>query len=80
MGLADKLTALAARVDVSPVCTVGVILASLEEEDSKALQSALTSQASTRGIHEALKSEGFKIDRQTVSLHRKGFCRCKEAE
>jgi hypothetical protein len=80
MSLENKLNSLKQIRDLNNVCTVGGIINELPEVEKKALVSALSSKASTRGIYDALKSEGFKIDRQTITLHRKGYCRCKEQE
>lgn len=80
MGLASKLNALTETSAVKhDTCSVGLLLFELTEDDRKALQSALTSPASTRSIYDALRTEGFRIDRQSLTLHRKGFCRCKES-
>lgn len=80
MGLANKLSNLNEFTFKTNKCSLGVLIDDLPEEDRRALANALESKASNRGIHEALRSEGFKIDRQTITLHRKGFCRCKETE
>jgi|DEB19_MinimDraft_3_1074340.scaffolds.fasta_scaffold00387_6 predicted transcriptional regulator len=79
MGLKDKLANLP-EVSHPLYCTLGKILDELPKEDKDALTSALVSHASTRSITEVLRTEGYKVDRQTVTLHRKGFCRCKEAK
>jgi hypothetical protein len=79
MGLANKLNALADNSQKrSDACPLGNLIDELSEEDSVALRTALASPASTRSIFDALRAENFKIDRQTITLHRKGFCRCKE--
>lgn len=80
MGLANKLSNLHEFTYKTKKCPLGLLIDDLSEEDKQALTSALESKASNRGITEALRSEGFKIDRQTITLHRKGFCRCKETE
>jgi hypothetical protein len=79
MGLANKLNNLNDAQYRGVKCPLGTLIDSLPEEDRQALVSAIESKASTRGIHDALKSENFKIDRQTITLHRKGYCRCKES-
>lgn len=79
MGLAHKLNELTAVSEQRlSECTVGQLIESLSADDASALISALNSPASTRSIHEALKAESYKVDRSLLSLHRKGFCRCKE--
>lgn len=81
MGLKDKLEQI--KPGANPLdgfCTVGKIIEQLPKEDGEALISALKSRASTRAIYRVLKDEGFKLERQTVTLHRKGFCRCAEAK
>lgn len=80
MTLENKLNSLKHTRSSKSVCTVGEIINELPQAEKDALISALDSRASTRGIFDALKSEGFRIDRQTVALHRKGYCRCKEQE
>ena len=79
MSLKEKLNSLP-DVSRGTSCTLGKIINELPREDSEALINALSSGASTRAIFDVLKTEGYKIDRQTVTLHRKGFCRCTEAE
>lgn len=79
MGLKDKLVNLQQNPDPT-FCTLGNIIHGLDSDDKDALLSALNSPASTRAITEVLKTEGYKIDRQTITLHRKGFCRCKEGQ
>lgn len=59
------------------VCPVVRILNSLDEEDKTALTAVLSSTASTRSIHTALREVGHAIDRQSISLHRDQRCRCK---
>lgn len=80
MSLENKLNSLTQMRNLKNVCTVGDIINELPQAEKDALISALESRASTRGIFDALKSEGFRIDRQTITLHRKGYCRCKEQE
>lgn len=79
VGLAHKLNQI---VSVSQLrkddCPVGQLIDSLDKEDADALRSALESSASTRSIHGALRAESYRVDRGLLSLHRKGFCRCKE--
>jgi len=80
MGLANRLDALASTSQENiDVCPLGKIINDSSEEDRRAILKVLASPASTRSIWEALKAENFKLDRQTVALHRKGFCRCQEA-
>lgn len=80
MGLAHKLNEITAISKKRVVgCTVSQLIDSLEKEDAEALKSALNSPASTRSIHDALRAESHTVDRNLLSLHRKGFCRCKEA-
>lgn len=81
MGLANRLNEIATASEQKNVaCSLGQLKSELSKEDAEALDSALNSPASTRSIHEALRAEGFKIDRASVTLHRKGFCRCKESD
>lgn len=79
MGLAHKLNQLTAVSEQRVIeCSVGQLIDSLSEDDASALISALNSPASTRSIYAALRAESYKVDRALLSLHRKGFCRCKE--
>ena len=79
MGLAHKLNEITTASQMRVVeCPVGQLVDSLDKEDAEALKSALLSPASTRSIHEALRAESLRVDRGLLSLHRKGFCRCKE--
>ena len=79
MGLAHKLNEITAVSKQRVVeCPVGQLIDSLDKDDAEALKSALESPASTRSIHETLRAESYRVDRGLLSLHRKGFCRCKE--
>ena len=79
MGLAHKLNEITTTSKQRVVeCPVGQLVQSLDADDAEALKSALDSPASTRSIHEALRAESYRVDRGLLSLHRKGFCRCKE--
>ena len=80
LGLAHKLNEITAVSKQRVIgCPVGQLIDSLDVEDAEALRSALVSPASTRSIHEALRAESLRVDRGLLSLHRKGFCRCKES-
>lgn len=79
MGLADKLNGLTeASQRNKALCSVGQLLSDLALEDREALGQALASSASTRSIYDALRTENYKLDRQSITLHRKGYCRCEE--
>lgn len=79
MGLADKLSDLTSlSIEKEIGCPVSLLTNSLNEEDAIALKKALKSPASTRSIHIALRAEGYTVDRDLLSRHRKGFCRCRE--
>lgn len=81
MALAKNLNQLFNEAQaVSAKCPVGRIIENLNDEDRLALVRVLGSAASTRSIHQALRHEGFSIERQSVTLHRKGYCRCKEVQ
>lgn len=77
MSLAKQLSTISTNANQkSSNCPIGVILDGLDDEDRKALESALASSASTRSIHNVLRAEGLRVTRDTVTFHRKGFCRC----
>lgn len=77
--LASRLTELdAASI---PGCSVSKIIAELDDETAQLLNRVLDGAASTRSIWDALRNEGYKIDRTTLQMHRNGRCICgKEIE
>jgi hypothetical protein len=77
INLKEVLSELAAKEN-DEFCPVGKLIIGLDEETKQAFYSALSSNASTRDIHNALIASGYKIGRDTVSAHRKNHCRCRE--
>lgn len=61
-------------------CPVARIIFELDEEDGQALKSVIKSGASIRAIHRTLREAGFAIERQSISLHREGRCRCENEQ
>lgn len=77
--LSEQLAQLRTLAEVAAsVCTVGILLDELDPEDRQALESALKSPASIRSIHKALRASGHVVDRNLLSIHRKGRCACQE--
>ena len=66
--LASKLNTLETR---SSGCRLNDIMTSLSKDDAQALNSALRNpRVSIRGIHNALRSEGVTISRETITKGR----------
>jgi hypothetical protein len=74
--LLNRLKAIS--TDAPKPCSLGQIIAGLDAETAEALQRVLANQkVSIRSIHSSLNAEGYKVDRQTISEHRNGYCRCR---
>jgi DNA-binding CsgD family transcriptional regulator len=58
------------------VCPVAKLIATLTEAEAELLQRVMLSSASTRQIHNELTASGFRIGRDTIANHRRGWCRC----
>lgn len=75
--LKNRLEALNDRPSVEP-CPFSALLQSCDAETAEILEKLVDNhQISTRAIHKELQAEGIKIARETISYHRKGWCRCK---
>lgn len=79
MALADKLAQVAPAATGSP-CSLGVILARLDDEDREALLTALGTPEQ-RGlpapvIYAALVADEHTLSLQQINRHRSGQCRC----
>jgi hypothetical protein len=75
--LSEKLSTLQTRAEINSLgCSVARLKTQLDAEDQQAFTSALNSKASTRSIHQTLRAAGHIIDRNLLSLHRKGHCAC----
>jgi len=68
---------LIALSDKRPLCKVGQLMNSLDEETALALQQVLKSDVSTRSITEALREHGYKISKSTLGIHRSNECCCE---
>lgn len=61
-------------------CTLGRILQEVDAETAQVLQKLLDNpKVSNRVLHSSLRAD-YKIDRQTISEHRAGYCRCRIIE
>lgn len=66
--------------DASPtLCPVAKLISTLSQDESALLTRVLESQASTRQIHNELLASGYRIGRDTIANHRRGWCRCRGA-
>lgn len=78
--LSTQLSTLKEVTDLNQQCRMQAIYRQLDEEDRKTLTRVLQSGTSTRKIHQVLRQHGHRIDRNLLSLHRKGFCTCKDEQ
>jgi hypothetical protein len=82
MALADRVKNKPQTIHGLP-CSVGLLLATLEGDELKALKTMLGSPQqrgwSEGDIYDALTAEGHKVGRQSINRHRGGRCRCKVA-
>jgi hypothetical protein len=72
--LSDRLSELEGELYECPLVR---FCSTLEPEDSKALMKALDGHVPVRAIHRVLRSEGYRISRETLSTHRRGMCGCR---
>jgi hypothetical protein len=80
MSLADKLKEATRSVPGLP-CGIAKLIASLNEEDRKAIEIVFSSKSikgtiSNVQLHELLLSEGYDIAFSSIRLHRGQRCRC----
>ena len=61
-------------------CSVGALLAELDDIDRKALLNALASAMGGEAIAAAVRSEGRQMLGATIQRHRKGRCSCEPSE
>lgn len=59
------------------LCPVAKLISTLTDEEAELLTRVLNSSASTRQIHNELTASGFRIGRDTLANHRRGWCRCQ---
>lgn len=62
-----------------PCCTMGTLIAGLNDIDRQALINALRLDSGITGeqIAEALRAEGYRMGGTTVRRHRNGKCDCE---
>jgi predicted transcriptional regulator len=78
--LSTQLSTLKEATDLTEQCRMQAIYLQLDEEDRETLKRVLKGNTSTRKIHQVLRQNGHRIDRNLLSLHRKGFCTCKDGK
>ena len=75
MNLYDEI--LQASKPNRPQCSVGKVVAELDDADRTALTTALADPAVTgAGIAKVLTARGHKLNGPTVQRHRRGDCDC----
>ena len=78
MTLHDRLAALAGEQPTT--CPAQRLIDALSEDEAQVLADLLTDRSvSTFRIWQALRAEGYKISRDTISIHRQGRCYCAKA-
>jgi hypothetical protein len=79
MALDARLNALSRERQDS--CPMRRLLDSLPDQTAGILEDLLADDScSTLRLHQALRAEGYKISRDTISAHRAGRCYCNEGE
>jgi hypothetical protein len=58
-------------------CSVARFCGKLSEEEAQAVLKALDSHVPIRAIHRAIRSEGYRISRESLSTHRRRMCGCE---
>lgn len=77
MSLSDRIKAGPIQPTPGMPCSIGHALATLPEEESKALQAMLYElNWNATQIWEAMKAEGYTVGRQSINRHRGEKCRC----
>lgn len=62
-------------------CRMQQVIDSLEDNTADLLNKLLNNpKVSTRVIYNALRDDGIAIDRQKISEHRNGDCRCQRED
>jgi hypothetical protein len=76
--LHERLAALAGEQPTS--CPTQRLLDALSEDEARVLADLLADRSvSTFRIWQALRAEGYRISRDTISIHRQGRCYCAKA-
>lgn len=83
MTLFDQVLAQLPRTQAGPKCTVGVLIKSLDPDESASLRKAIATTGLQRipssTIATAIKSAyGISFGREALDRHRKGLCKCEE--
>ena len=64
--------------DTEPrMCPVAKLVSTLTQDEAELLTRVMDSSASTRQIHNELSASGYRIGRDTLANHRRGWCRCQ---
>ena len=69
-------TLVAKQKQLSPYCTYQTLYNSLSDEDKKSLDAAWEIRLPISIIMRALRQEGYKIGKETITAHSKGQCKC----
>lgn len=79
MALKDRLDE-APRKPTGKACSVGALLSTLPTDEAAALDRMMYELGwSQSRIHDALRSEGHEVGRQTINRHRSTACSCFSA-
>jgi hypothetical protein len=73
----DLEAALKKKTFVKNQCRVNTLIASLDDKNRKALESAINSNLSPYVISRAVKSEGLTLSENTIYKHRRNECLCE---
>lgn len=79
MGLADSLNSLQPSTRNSRYCAYKLLLDSLNKEDLKALEEAQKKGFAMHILITALRAEGHKTSRESMTSHYSGKCRCPKS-
>jgi hypothetical protein len=79
--LQQRLKALEHKHSGPRRCSLGRIMADMEQDVIEVLERLLSNPlVSTRSIYLELTSDGYKIERSTITHHRNGRCVCTHKE
>ena len=77
MSLADRAEGPPPRTIHGSPCSVGTLLAQLDDTERKGFQTLLDDRRWTAtAIREAVVEEGYEVGHQTIGRHRLRKCRC----
>lgn len=81
MALSERIKNPAPAVIHGLPCSIGSLLATLDEAEAAALNAMLYELNWNAGqVYDALREEGYTVGRQSVNRHRGGKCRCAKAQ